>query len=149
MKNQRLEVFVDGKLHVQLYFEDILSYDNHGYIEMCDKDGNRAESCNFSFGDDKRVGSYEEIIYDISPEDIENYKAYGFGPFTEVKDYGKYKSAEFAQNTDGKDIIFEIIQPLDMECAYGKYLAKYGRGVYNVIFEQNPEFNNVIGTLFE
>ena len=69
--------FVDGKLHVQLYFEDILSYDNHGYIEMCDKGGNRAESCNFSFWDDKKVGSYEEIIYDISPEDIKNYTAYG------------------------------------------------------------------------
>ena len=89
------------------------------------------------------------VVVENLEQTIENYKAYGFGPFTEVKDYGKYKSAEFAQNTDGKDIIFEIIQPLDMECAYGKYLAKYGRGVYNVIFEQNPEFNNVIGTLFE
>ena len=70
--------FVDGKLHVQLYFEDILSYDNHGYIKMCDKDGNQAESYHFSFWDDKKVGSYEEIIYDISPEDIENYTAYGY-----------------------------------------------------------------------
>ena len=69
--------FVDGKLHVQLYFEDILSYDNHGYIEMCDKNGNLAESYHFSFWDAKKVGSYEEIIYDISPEDIENYTAYG------------------------------------------------------------------------
>ena len=66
-----------------------------------------------------------------------------------MKDYGKYKSASFAQNTDGDDIIFEIIEPLDMNCAYGKYLAKYGRGVYNVILEQNPEYNNVIATLYE
>ena len=70
--------FVDGKLHVQLYFEDILSYDNHGYIRMYDKDGNQAESYHFSFWDDKKVGSYEEIIYDISPEDIEDYKAFGY-----------------------------------------------------------------------
>ena len=70
--------FVDGKLHVQLYFEDILSYDNHGYIRMYDKDGNQAESHHFSFWDDKKVGSYEEIIYDISPEDIENYTAFGY-----------------------------------------------------------------------
>ena len=70
--------FVDGKLHVQLYFEDILSYDNHGYIRMYDKDGNQAESYHFSFWDDKKVGSYEEIIYDISPEDIENYTAFGY-----------------------------------------------------------------------
>lgn len=70
--------FVEGKLHVQLYFEDILSYDNHGYIEMCDKNSNQAESYHFSFWDDKKVGSYEEIIYDISPEDIENYTAFGY-----------------------------------------------------------------------
>ena len=44
---------------------------------MYDKDGNQAESYHFSFWDDKKVGSYEEIIYDISPEDIENYTAYG------------------------------------------------------------------------
>jgi len=70
--------FVDGKLHIQLYFEDILSYDNHGYIRMYDKDGNQAESYHFSFWDDKKVGSYEEIIYDISPEDIKNYTAFGY-----------------------------------------------------------------------
>ena len=70
--------FVDGKLHIQLYFENILSYDNHGSIRMYDKDGNQAESFHFSFWDDKKVGSYEEIIYDISPEDIENYKAFGY-----------------------------------------------------------------------
>ncbi len=70
--------FVENKLHVQLYFEDILSYDNHGYILMRDKDGKQAESCSFSFWDDKNKGSYEEIIYDITPEDISNYKAFGY-----------------------------------------------------------------------
>ena len=70
--------FVDDKLHVQLYFEDILSYDNHGYIRMVDKDGNPAESVHFSFWDEEKVGSFEEIIYDISPEDIGNYQAYGY-----------------------------------------------------------------------
>ncbi len=70
--------FIDGKLHVQLYFENILSFDNHGYIEMRDKDGNSAKSYHFSFWDDKKIGSYEEIIYDISPEDIESYTAFGY-----------------------------------------------------------------------
>ena len=70
--------FVDGKLHIQLYFENILSYDNHGYIHLYDEDGNKAECYHFSFWDDKKVGSYEEIIYDISPEDIGNYTAFGY-----------------------------------------------------------------------
>lgn len=69
--------FVDEKLHVQLYFENILTYDNHGYISMYDKNGNQAESYKFSFWDDKKIGSYEEIIYDISPEEIKNYRAFG------------------------------------------------------------------------
>ena len=69
--------FIDNKLHIQIYFEDILSYDNHGYIDLRDEAGNKAEYYSISFWDDKNVGSYDEIVYDISPEDIENYQAYG------------------------------------------------------------------------
>lgn len=69
--------FIENKLHVQLYFEEILLYDNHGYIAMYDQDGNRAKSDHFSFWDDKKSGCYEEFIYDISPEDIQKYKAFG------------------------------------------------------------------------
>lgn len=69
--------FVDNKLHIQLYFEDILSYDNHGYINMIDKNGNEAKSFHVSFWDDETIGSYQEIIYDISPKEISNYDAYG------------------------------------------------------------------------
>lgn len=70
--------FVDDQLHVQLYFEDILSYDNHGYIRMVDKDGNQAKSVHFAFWDEQKVGSFEEIIYDISPAELEHYQAYGY-----------------------------------------------------------------------
>jgi len=45
---------------------------------MIDKDGHRADSVHFSFWDEQKVGSFEEIIYDISPEDIGNYQAYGY-----------------------------------------------------------------------
>ena len=70
--------FIDNKLHIQIYFEDILSYDNHGYIDLRDESGNKAEYYSISFWDDEKVGSYDEIVYDISPEDIENYQAYGY-----------------------------------------------------------------------
>ena len=69
--------FIDNKLHIQLYFEDILTYDNHGYISLYDKSGNKAESIHFAFWDDNHIGSYEEIIYDISPNEIQNYTPYG------------------------------------------------------------------------
>ena len=70
--------FIDNKLHIQIYFEDILSYDNHGYIDLLDEAGNKAEYYSISFWDDEKVGSYDEIVYDISPEDIESYQAYGY-----------------------------------------------------------------------
>ena len=92
----------------------------------------------------------EKII--IVVEDLEKtvkaYEAYGFEPASEPKDFGReYRSVSFSQNTDGKDVIFEIIQPLDMQTPYGEYLSKYVRGVYNIIFEQNQKFNNVIKTM--
>ena len=92
----------------------------------------------------------EKII--IVVEDLEKtvkaYEAYGFEPASEPKDFGReYRSISFSQNTDGKDVIFEIILPLDMQTPYGEYLSKYGRGVYNIIFEQNQKFNNVIKTM--
>lgn len=68
---------IDNKLHIQIYFEDILSYDNHGYIDLRNEAGNKAEYDSISFWDDERVGSYDEIVYDLSPEDIGNYQAYG------------------------------------------------------------------------
>ena len=87
-----------------------------------------------------------EVVENLE-ETIENYKAYGFGPFTEIQDYGRYRSASFAQTTDFEDVIFEIIEPIDPQCAYAKYLAKYGRGIYNILFRQNPEYNNIIKTM--
>ena len=70
--------FIDNKLHIQIYFEDIVSYDNHGYIDLLDEAGNKAESYSIAFWDDKKVGSYDEIIYNVSPEEIESYQAYGY-----------------------------------------------------------------------
>lgn len=69
--------FIDNKLHIQVYFEDILSYDNHGYIDLRNETGNKADYYSISFWDDEKTGSYDEIVYDLAPEDIENYQAYG------------------------------------------------------------------------
>ena len=70
--------FIDNKLHIQIYFEDILTYDNHGYIDLRDEAGNSAGNYSISFWDDEKSGSYDELVYDISPEDIESYQAYGY-----------------------------------------------------------------------
>ncbi len=88
------------------------------------------------------------VVVENLEETVEAYKAYGFGPISEIQVVGNTcRKASFGQNTDGQDVIFEIIEPLDMKSGYGRYLEKYGRGIYNIIFEQNPEFNNVIKTM--
>ena len=88
------------------------------------------------------------VVVENLTETMEAYEAYGFGPFTEIEEReGLYRKACFTQNTDGSDVVFEIIQPLDAESGYSRFLAKYGRGVYNILFEQNPEYNNVIQTM--
>ena len=69
--------FIDDKLHIQVYYEDIMNFDNHGYITLYDKSGEKAEYFDVSFFDDKEIGSYDEIIYDITPDEINNYTPFG------------------------------------------------------------------------
>ncbi len=68
--------FVNGKLHIQVYYEDILQYDNHGFITLVD-DNSTIYPESIDFWDEEGVGSYTEYIFDIKPEEMENYKVYG------------------------------------------------------------------------
>lgn len=62
--------FVDNKLHIQVHYEDILKYDNHGYIYWRDAEGNaNTKYDSVAFWDEDKVSGYEEYVYDISPED--------------------------------------------------------------------------------
>lgn len=69
--------FIDNKLHIQVYYEDIKNYDDHGFITLRDKSGKTAECFDLSFWDDNEIGSYDEIIFDITPDEINNYTAFG------------------------------------------------------------------------
>lgn len=70
--------FVNDKLHIQVYYEDILQFDNHGYVYLFDADGNDVlPECSTAFWDEEKQGSYEEYIFDVNAEALENYKIYG------------------------------------------------------------------------
>lgn len=71
--------YIDGELHVQTYYEDILKTDNHGYVYLIDKNNRRisADFADISFWDDGRKGSYDEKVFDIDYSDLENYSLYG------------------------------------------------------------------------
>lgn len=69
---------VNDKLHVQVHYEDILQFDNHGFIYLSGKDGKEVlPISNNAFWDEEQKGSYEEYVFDISPDKLREYAVYG------------------------------------------------------------------------
>lgn len=70
--------FIHDKLHIQVHYDNIIKYDNHGYVYLLDEDGNRILSeWNVGFWDEERIGIYEEYIFDVSEDTLERYEIYG------------------------------------------------------------------------
>lgn len=69
---------VDGKLHVQVRYADILNTDNHGDIYLKSNSG-EILNCekSISFWDESGVDSYEEYIFLVTAEEISNYEVWG------------------------------------------------------------------------
>ncbi|MGM9662692.1 MAG: hypothetical protein ACI3WR_06320 [Oscillospiraceae bacterium] len=70
--------YIDGKLHVQAYYEDILETDNHGTLWLRAENG--AEySCEASgsFWDEEQRGSYEEYVFSVPAEDLAGCTLWG------------------------------------------------------------------------
>lgn len=63
--------WVDGRLHIQVHYTDILNTDNHGYVYLKDGQGN-AVSCfgSVDFWDEEKSGSYQEYFFEVEPEMI-------------------------------------------------------------------------------
>ncbi len=72
--------FVGDALHVQVYYENILVTDGHGWVELRDKKTGGAVSCmaSLSFWDQEQRGSYQDYIFtDIDKEGLKKYELYG------------------------------------------------------------------------
>ncbi len=69
---------VDGVLHIQMKYEDFYNTDNHGFISLKDAKGNIVE-CKQSVGftDAHDVDGYDEYLFDIPAEDLQNYVVVG------------------------------------------------------------------------
>ncbi|MDE7099145.1 MAG: hypothetical protein K2O60_08380 [Ruminococcus sp.] len=72
--------YINGKLHIQTYYENLLKTDNHGYVYLVDENGKRIseEFADISFWDDERKGSYDEQLFDIEYSDLKNYSLMGW-----------------------------------------------------------------------
>ena len=69
--------FVNGKLHIQVKYEDILNTDNHGYVFLKDSSGETKEyDYSISFWANSS-DSYEEYIFDISSDALSEYEVWG------------------------------------------------------------------------
>ena len=72
--------YADGRLHVQVYYADILKTDNHGSISLVDRETGEQIDCDGSaaFFDSKRAGSYEDYIFTgIEADALGTYALYG------------------------------------------------------------------------
>ena len=62
---------VDGKLHIQMNYENRHETDNHGFISLTDSNGEQTYCRGVHFGE------YEEYIFDVSPEELSQYRLFG------------------------------------------------------------------------
>lgn len=70
--------FIDNRLHIQTYYENILETDNHGVLSLVDMDGKKVSAeVSISFWDSERCGSYDETVFLITPDEVGNYRLYG------------------------------------------------------------------------
>ena len=70
--------FIDGNLHIQMRYTDVLNTDNHGFITLRTKEGDviqEAASPNFSADNEK--DGYVEYIFDVNPDEVKKYEVYG------------------------------------------------------------------------
>ena len=69
--------YENGKLHVQICYEDIGNTDNHGWIRLQDENGEVLDcSYDVSFWDESLTDSYDEYIFELPYEELGNYEIY-------------------------------------------------------------------------
>lgn len=67
--------YINGKLHIQALYHNIHDFDNHGWISIVDKYGNKYNGeQSVAFWAEDEVSSYEEEVFNISPEELASSK---------------------------------------------------------------------------
>ncbi|MDE7365615.1 MAG: DUF4179 domain-containing protein [Ruminococcus sp.] len=73
--------YIDGALHIQTYYENLLKTDNHGYVYLVDENGNLIGDNYFadiSFWENDGDGSYDEKIIPVDYNELENCSLMGW-----------------------------------------------------------------------
>ncbi len=72
--------YINDELHIQVMTRDKLTLDTHGDLRLTDAGGNNVFYDSISFAEDMNTGErtdYQEFIFDVSPDEIANYKLLG------------------------------------------------------------------------
>lgn len=73
--------YADGLFHVQLCRGDAVELDNHGFLWLENREGERLNYlCSAGFADLREDGvrlDYEEFVFDVPPEDLVDYTLHG------------------------------------------------------------------------
>lgn len=80
--------YIDGALHILTRYDDIAHTDNHGHIDLVDKNGNvigEKTEIGFSYWDTEHQGSYTEQIIPISYDMLDECTLQGY--FVTAQDY--------------------------------------------------------------
>ncbi len=71
--------WIDGMLHIQTHFADILNTDAHGGLSLMDGDGNLiTDVYQVDFWDEDRSGSYCEQIFNVTPDQLAGLRLNGY-----------------------------------------------------------------------
>lgn len=69
---------IDGRIHVQVRYDNISDTDNHGYIYLKNPDGEVLDcKYNVAFWDDMNKDSYEEYVFEVPCDELGNYEIWG------------------------------------------------------------------------
>lgn len=69
--------YVEGKLHIQVHYENIHEFDNHGGVYLQKGDSFLDPETQYSFWDEEHTGRFYEYIYPVSSEELKDYDVWG------------------------------------------------------------------------
>ncbi len=83
--------YVEGKLHIQVHYENTHEFDNHGSIYLQKGDSFLDPKTQYSFWDEEHMGRFYEYIYPVSVEELKDYDVWGEFVTTDTLIEGNWK----------------------------------------------------------
>ena len=91
----------DGWLRIQMHYDDIIRFDNHGFVYLMNETGDRIEADQSEISwDEAQTGHYYEYGFKIPEEELPHYLAYGDFTTCETLTEGNWQVTFPLENTE-------------------------------------------------